>query len=84
MNSVELVGFTAGVFVASSLLPQVLKSWRSKSTRDISIAWSAINLIGQALWLTYGTLISSSSLIVMSGITFLMTLSIVYLKLKFG
>ena len=84
MNSVEWIGFVAGVFVASSLLPQVIKSWKTKSTKDISIAWSVINLLGQLLWLFYGVLIGSLSLIVMTALTFLMVMLMVLLKLKFG
>jgi MtN3 and saliva related transmembrane protein len=84
MEIKEVIGFAAGIFVASSLLPQVIKSWKTKSTKDISIAWSLINLTGQLLWLIYGIAISSSSLIIMSGITFVMTLSMVFLKIKFG
>lgn len=84
MNMTELIGFAAGFFVASSLLPQVIKSWKTRSTKDISIAWTVINLIGQILWLIYGVVINSPSLIVMSGITLMMTISMLILKLKFG
>jgi len=82
--NVELVGLTAGLFVASSLFPQVLKSWKTKSTKDISIAWNVINLIGQLIWLLYGILIGSISLIVMTTLTFLMVLSLLILKIKYG
>jgi len=82
--NVELVGFTAGLFVASSLFPQVLKSWKTKSTKDISIAWNVINLFGQLIWLLYGILIGSVSLIVMTTLTFLMVLSLLILKIKYG
>ncbi len=83
MNTVELIGFAAGALVAISLLPQVIKCWRSKSTRDISILWTLINLGGQILWITYGYYINSISLVVMSGITLLMTISLICLKCNF-
>jgi uncharacterized protein with PQ loop repeat len=35
---VELIRFIAGAFVATSLFQQVIKSWITKSTKDISIA----------------------------------------------
>ncbi len=84
MNNVELVGFIAGIFVATSLFPQVIKSLKTKSTKDISISYSIINLIGQLLWLTYGVLIGSISLIAMTALTFLMVLMILLLKIKYG
>ncbi len=84
MESVELIGFMAGTFGAISLLPQVLKSWKTKSTKDIAISWTLISLCGQVLWMTYGYYIQSVSLVVMSSITLAMVVSLVILKLKFG
>lgn len=84
MFTVEIIGFVAGLLVATSVLPQVIKSWKTKSTKDISIAWSAINLIGQILWIVYGVYIQSASLVVMSSITLAMNISMVVLKLRFG
>ena len=83
MNS-EIVGFTAGIFVAVSLLPQVIKSWKTKSTKDISLGWSITSLLGQTMWILYGILIASYSLIIMSSITLAMALSVFFLKLKYG
>lgn len=82
--SPEIVGFVAGILVAGSLLPQVIKSWKTKSTNDISLGWSTISLCGQATWIVYGVLITSYALIVMSSVTLVMALSIFYLKLKYG
>ena len=84
MISSEYIGVTAGIFVAVSVMPQIIKSWKTKSTKDIAISWSLINLGGQILWIVYGFLINSSSLVVMSGISLVMNLSMVVLKLKYG
>ena len=84
MYTVEIVGFLAGILVALSFLPQVIKSWKTKSTKDIAISLSIVNLSGQVLWIIYGFLVGSASLIVMSGITLLLTLSLLILKLKHG
>jgi MtN3 and saliva related transmembrane protein len=53
MNNVEFIGFLAGILVAISILPQVIKSWKTRSTKDVAISWSIINLIGQILWIVY-------------------------------
>lgn len=84
MNNLEIVGFIAGVLVAISVLPQVIKSWKTRSTKDVALAWSVINIIGQILWIVYGILIGSISLVVMSSITLVMNVFMVVLKLKFG
>ncbi len=80
----EIIGFIAGVLVATSLIPQTIKSWKSKSTTDISIGWMLINLSGQTIWIIYGVLIGSLSLIVMSGITLALAVSLLVLKIKYG
>ncbi|MCR4327899.1 MAG: SemiSWEET family transporter [Patescibacteria group bacterium] len=80
----EILGFAAGSLVAISVFPQVYKSWKTKSTRDIAISWSLINLAGQVLWVVYGFLISSYSLVIMSGVTLLMNVSMIVLKLRYG
>ena len=83
MNA-ELIGFAAGTLVALSLVPQVVKSLKSKSTSDISLQWTLINLSGQILWGVYGIAIGSVSLYVMSGITLVMSITMLVLKLRFG
>ncbi len=83
MNA-EIVGFIAGILVAAALLPQVIKSWKTKSTADISLGWSITSLAGQVMWIVYGFMITSYSLIIMSSITFIMAISVFYLKLKYG
>lgn len=80
----EPLGFLAGTLMAISLLPQVLKSWKTKSTKDIAISWTLMNLLGQTLWVAFGIGVKSPSLVIMSGITLLMTLSLLMLKLRHG
>lgn len=84
MNKIELIGFVAGILVAISLIPQVIKSWQTRSTKDMALSWSVINLIGQILWIVYGVYISSMSLVIMSSIALLMNIFMIVLKLKFG
>jgi len=81
--NVEIIGFIAGSFVAISLLPQTIKSWKTKSTRDISISWMLINILGQTMWVFYGIAINSISLIIMSAITLSFAISLLILKLRY-
>ncbi len=84
MFNVEIIGFLAGIFTSCSLVPQTIKSWKTKSTGDISISWMLINLSGQVLWITYGLMISSISLVIMSSITLVFAVSMLFLKIKHG
>ena len=80
---VEYIGFLAGLLVAISSLPQIIKSWKTKRTNDISIGWLLMNIFGQVLWIIYGYFINSLSLMSMSFITLLMVISVLILKLKY-
>jgi MtN3 and saliva related transmembrane protein len=82
--STEVIGFAAGSLIALSLVPQVIKSIKTRSTIDISLQWSLISVGGQILWLVYGITIGSTSLYVMSGVTLTMTLIMLWLKLRYG
>jgi MtN3 and saliva related transmembrane protein len=70
--------------VVGSLVPQVVKSWRSKSTQDISLARYVIYVTGLILWVTYAILIKNRPVALMNGIGFILASSILYLKLKHG
>lgn len=84
MLSVEVIGYLAGFIVAVSLTPQVLKAWKTKSTKDISLAWNAVYLAGLSLWVVYGFGIGSWPIIVAITIEAALALSLLVLKLRHG
>ncbi len=81
---VEAIGMTAGVLTTIAFLPQAIKAWRTKSTADISLAMFLILVTGVFLWLVYGAFIGSPSLVLANGVTFVIALFILYLKLRHG
>lgn len=84
MFSIDLLGYVAGTLVVGSLLPQVIKSWKSKSTKDISLLRYVIYIFGLILWIIYAILIKNGPLIVMNSIGLVLALSILILKLRHG
>ena len=82
--NIDIVGYAAGFLVTASLLPQFLKSLRTKSTKDLSLWRWIMGVIGIFLWLTYGILLNSLPIIIVNSITILMACSILYLKIKYG
>ena len=84
MVNFEIIGYLAGSIVAISLTPQVIKAWRTKSTKDISIIWTLIYVIGLTLWVVYGFGIRSFPLMITVSIETLMALSLLILKIRHG
>ena len=81
---VSLLGAVAGFCTTMSFLPQLLWAWRTRSTRDISLAMFAVLVTGIFLWLIYGLLIGDGPLIAANAVSLCLTGSILYLKLRHG
>lgn len=78
------LGAAAAFCTTAAYLPQLIRAWRTRSTRDISLPWIALLVTGVTLWLIYGILIGDGPLIAANGITLCFTVSILYLKLRHG
>jgi len=80
----ELLGFIAATLTTISFLPQAIKAWKTKSTKDISLPMYVIFVIGIFLWLIYGFAINSPPLMLANSITLIIGLFILYLKIRYG
>ncbi|GAB7079501.1 SemiSWEET transporter [Megalodesulfovibrio paquesii] len=80
----ELVGALAGLLTTTAFLPQALKTWRSKSVRDISLASYVCLVSGVSLWLCYGLLLEAWPIIVANGAALLLQGSILWMKIRYG
>ena len=75
----EIVGIIAGALSCTTFLPQVIKTWKSKSTKDVSLTMFLIASLGTALWLVYGILIHSFSIIATNIIVLIFSLPLLRL-----
>ena len=80
----DVIGGGAAVLTTIAFLPQVIKSWRSGSTRDVSLGMFLILNTGIVLWLIYGLLLGSLPLILANTMTIFLTGTIMVLKLRAG
>lgn len=79
---VETIGVVAACLTTLSFLPQALRIWRNGSARDVSLVMYLMMFAGQVMWLIYGVVIGSASLI-FSNISALMLVgSVLFLKLR--
>lgn len=83
MDYIEILGLVAAVVTTSCFIPQVYKIWKEKSTKDISLAMYLTMSLGLTLWLIYGVFIKSTPVTLANGITLILVLWIVALKLKY-
>jgi MtN3 and saliva related transmembrane protein len=81
MNS-EVIGIIAGTLSCTTFLPQVIKTWKSKSTKDVSLSMFLIATAGTMLWLVYGIMIGSIAIIGTNIIVLLFSLTMLFLLFK--
>ena len=79
----EIIGYLAAIIGTSLMLPQVIKSLRTKKVDDISFVMLIFYFLNCFLWLTYGILISSTPLIVGNLIAFIISIAQIVIKLKY-
>lgn len=77
----EVVGYLAGLLMALSLAPQLVKTWRTKSARDLSLLWTSIALIGLVLYVVYAALNTVMPLLVFAAVEGTMVSILIVLKL---
>ncbi|MBI5449948.1 MAG: SemiSWEET transporter [Gammaproteobacteria bacterium] len=80
MTAFDWIGTLAGTLTTVAFIPQVLKTWRSRSAHDISLFMFILFSCGVLLWLVYGVVLHSWPMIIANGITLLLALSMLYLK----
>ena len=83
MRLALFLGYFAGFLTTVSLVPQVIKTWKTKSADDFSLAMLLIWCTGIVCWVAYGLLLNAVPLILSNLATFLMAGAILVMKLKF-
>jgi len=78
------LGLLAGICTTCSFLPQVIKTFRSKRTNDISIGMYTVLTLGLVLWLIYGIFLKDLPLILTNGISSSLSAVVLALKIKHG
>jgi MtN3 and saliva related transmembrane protein len=82
MNTVSVLGLVAGAFTTIAFLPQVLKTWRSRSAKDLSLGMFTIFTLGVAMWLAYGFMINDLPVILANVVTLILASTLLFFKLR--
>ena len=69
MSPVTVLGLVASSFTMMAFVPQVVKTWRTKSSADLSVGMYGLLTGGAVLWLAYGVLIRDLPIIVTNAVT---------------
>lgn len=80
---IDFFGYSSGVFVGITLLPQVIKVFKTQSTKDLSHIFLALSLLASVSKLIYGILINQLPIVVTAPIIGFETLIIMIAKCIF-
>lgn len=83
MDSITILGLVAATLTTSAFLPQMIKTWQSKSAKDVSLGMLITFCIGVFLWLIYGLYLQALPIILANSLTLIFNLIIVWLKIKY-
>lgn len=80
---ITALGLIAGVLTTIAYLPQLIKTWQTKSAHDLSWSMLIVLCTGIILWLVYGFYIQNIPIIAANIVTFLFASMILVLKIKY-
>ncbi len=82
-DATTALGLAAATLTTAAFLPQVIKTWRTRKTRDISLGMFLVLCLGIGLWLVYGILRGDLPLILANAVTLALAGTILMFKLKY-
>jgi MtN3 and saliva related transmembrane protein len=83
MDFVTVLGFAAALLTTFSFLPQMIKTWQSKSAKDVSFVMLIFFNSGILLWLIYGIILQQLPVIFANAMTLFFNMIILWLKIKY-
>ena len=83
-HGVEILGYVAGALTTLAFVPQVVRTWKTRSTTDISLGMFLIFSAGVLLWEIYGLCVSSGPVILANAVTLALSATVLGLKIKHG
>lgn len=83
MDFITILGLVAATLTTSAFLPQMIKTWKTKSAKDVSLQMLVTFCIGVFLWLIYGIYLQALPIIIANLLTLIFNLIIVWLKIKY-
>jgi len=83
MGIITLIGLVAATCTTFSFLPQVIKTIKTKHTKDLSLGMYSVLTIGIFLWFLYGILIKDFPIIIANAISFIFAATILFQIIKY-
>jgi MtN3 and saliva related transmembrane protein len=84
MSGGDIVGLAAGALTTGSFLPQVVRVYRLRSAKEISLFFTLLILAGNLTWLGYGIFLKAIPIIFWNIAGGVLVVALLIGKLKYG
>lgn len=84
MNHIDLIGYFGSFLTSITFIPQVYKTWRTKSVGDLSLTMMLIVVTSCIVWLVYAIALMLWPVIIANGIIGILSLMLIYFKFAYG
>lgn len=82
-TAVDAVGYVAASLTTAAWVPQLVRTWRTKSADDLSPGMLAAFTAGVCLWLVFGLARGSGPVIAANAMTLLLSLGLIGMRVAF-
>lgn len=77
-----ILGYIAALCTTIAFIPQAVKVFKTKHTKDISLGMFSLLNLGFVLWLIYGIILQSYPIIFANAITMVFAIYILIIKIR--
>ena len=82
-GTIDAIGYVAATLTTAAWLPQLVRTWRTRSADDLSPGMLAAFTTGVLLWLVFGLARGSGPVIAANAVTLALSLLLVGLRVAF-
>ena len=80
---IEIIGLLAAICTTIAFLPQVLRTWKTRSVADISLSMYLVLCTGLVLWLVYGLYIGSLPVVLANAVTLVLAGAVLVMRIRY-
>lgn len=85
INAVDVLGYSAGAVTTLTFLPQVIKTWKEKSAKNVSLLMFIIAAVNEVMWIAWAALLNPVNwvVIITNAVILVMSITMIILKLRY-
>ena len=80
---IELLGYISAIITTIAFLPQIIKTLKTKSAKDVSMGMFVLFTVGVFLWVIYGFLTNTMPVLIANIVIFCLAVTQILLKIKY-